>query len=62
MHLNHEIKYGVWIIATDDSYQSIYEWRHDGYDGAPDANDTRCGKAWTIDECIGAINEYEAEQ
>jgi hypothetical protein len=31
---------------------------HEAYDGAPDANDSRCGGAKTIDEAKEKIDEY----
>jgi hypothetical protein len=61
MKLNHDIKYGDWIIYNDDSFRSIYVYCHDGYDGAPDAHDDRHGTAWTLEQAIEAINDYEYE-
>ncbi|WP_341232408.1 hypothetical protein [uncultured Methylophaga sp.] len=61
MKLKHEIRYGDWVITNDDTYRGVYMWIHDGYDGAPDANDTRHGVAYTIDQAIDAINDWEYE-
>jgi hypothetical protein len=38
-----------------------WEFLHDGYDGAPDSNDIRCGTAASLLDCYIAIHELEAE-
>lgn len=38
-----------------------YEFVHDDYDGAPDANDTRCGHATSIEDAKAQIDDMEAD-
>ena len=66
----HEVKggwlYGDWHIAPADwirPHPSVdWDWWHDDFDGAPDANDYRCGSAASRDACIEAIHAWEDEQ
>lgn len=36
-----------------------YEFVHDDYDGAPDANDNRCGHASSIEDAKAQIDDLE---
>lgn len=38
-------------------YYVAYEFVHDDYDGAPDANDNRCGHASSIEDAKAQIDE-----
>ena len=60
----HYIKYRGYSIYCDrDCTPLKLDWNfvHDDYDGAPDANDFRCGREKTIEDCIITINEIEAD-
>jgi hypothetical protein len=62
---DNPVWYGEWrIFVGEPQYgsQFAYQYVHDDFDGAEDANDHRCGHAPTIDECKAEIDEYEAEQ
>lgn len=59
--MNYKIKYGDWwIYPTDDPYRKGYDYVHDEYDGAPDAEDKRHGFGTNIESCICCIDDYEA--
>lgn len=49
---------GYRIFVSDCEYVN-YEFVHDDYDGAPDANDNRCGYGQTIENCKDQIDEIE---
>lgn len=36
-----------------------YEYAHEDFDGAPDAEDIRCGWAYSVEEAKEAIDEIE---
>lgn len=59
------IVYGKWRIYHDPTPLPVrqFDWAfvHDDFDGAPDANDNRCGRAASPDECFAAIREIEDE-
>lgn len=58
------IWYGKWrIFVGEPQYgkQFAYQYLHDDFDGAEDANDYRCGHAATVDECRAEIDDYELE-
>ena len=59
MKLLHQIKYGEWTIYNDITYKSIFVYYHDSFDGT--AEDERGGSAWTLDQAIEQINDYEIE-
>ena len=59
MKLNHELTYGKWKIYNDTAYKSIFIYYHDDFDGTPE--DDRKGSAWTLDQAIEQINDYENE-
>lgn len=54
---------GKWRVYFDPAPipASGMDWAyvHDDYDGAPDANDTRCGRAGSPEECLAEIEERE---
>ena len=60
MNLKHDIKYGDWIIYLTHRHPrgNIYSYHHNDFDGA---GDDRCGTAWSVEQAIEAINDYEAE-
>ena len=59
------IVYGKWRIYYDPTplpYRTLdWTYVHDDYDGAPDANDNRCGRNASAEDCIAAIKEMEDE-
>lgn len=59
-------RYGLWNIEAANwtrPHPSVdWDWWHDDFDGAPDANDHRCGSAKDRDACIEAIHAWEDEQ
>lgn len=59
-------RYGDWHIQPASwvaIHRSIdWSWVHDDYDGAPDANDHRCGVGESAFDCIQAIHDWEDEQ
>ena len=55
------IKYMDYLIQQNDSCGGKYSFVHDGYDGAPDANDHRYGFGSSIEDCIQQINQYILE-
>ena len=64
--VGHGWQYGQWHIQPADwirPHPSVdWDWWHDDYDGAEDANDHRCGSAADRDACIAAIHEWEDDQ
>lgn len=58
-------RYGPWHIQRADwtrpSAEFDWDWWHEDYDGAEDANDPRSGSGRTLDACINAINEHEED-
>lgn len=62
-----DIRHGDWRIYPTGFY-AHHRWReiawtycHDDFDGAPDANDHRCGTAASVEACIAEIDEWEAD-
>lgn len=57
------IKYGSWSIAYNPPPIPVrvcdFQFWHDDYDGAPDANDNRCGTAATLDAAKAEIDMLE---
>ena len=57
------IIHGKWTIYLDRTPLPLrqFDWAfvHDDYDGAPDGNDNRCGRAASPEACIEAILEME---
>lgn len=51
------------IYLSDLAVVHGYEWDyvHDDYDGADDANDHRCGQAHTVEEAKAEIDHHEQE-
>lgn len=45
-------------FEIDPHWFEGFVYTHEDYDGAPDANDSRCGSAKSIDEAKKAIDEY----
>lgn len=45
------------IYVSDSPFE--YEYVHDDYDGADDANDNRCGYGRTVEDCKKEIDERE---
>jgi hypothetical protein len=37
----------------------VWSYAHENYDGAPDANDPRCGRAASLDACKAEIDWIE---
>jgi hypothetical protein len=61
---HNPIWHGKWrIYVSDDPFLGPckYEYVHDDYDGADDANDNRAGYARTVDEAKQQIDEYEED-
>ena len=61
---SNPIWYGKWRIYISDLYEVhgyMYDYVHDDYDGAEDANDNRCGQAHSVDEAKFEIELHEAE-
>lgn len=57
---SNPIWHGRWRIYVAASYVPYaYEFVHDDYDGAPDANDNRYGFAASVDEAKSEIDELE---
>ncbi len=54
---NYEVKFDPAVV----SYFVEWSFCHEDYDGAPDANDDRCGFADTAAECFKIIDELEDE-
>lgn len=56
-------RYGPWHLHPYDGIalhpSSDWQFYHEDYDGAPDANDTCAGTAADRDGCIAAIHEWE---
>jgi hypothetical protein len=67
MHLYPgEIMYrDKWAIHYDPPpiplRQFDWHYRHDDFDGAPDAGDDRYGHCASLEECKAAIDEYIAD-
>lgn len=60
----HRYRFGAWHIELDTSSlhpAMDWAWWHDSYDGAEDANDSRCGREPSLTACTDAIDDYEAE-
>jgi hypothetical protein len=59
-------RYGPWRIERADwnrPHASVdWDWWHEDYDGADDANDHRCGSAASLEACIDEIHEWEDDQ
>jgi hypothetical protein len=59
----HAYRYGDWHIAPSSWLRPSpawdWDWYHDDYDGAEDANDHRCGSAASPEACIDDIHEWE---
>lgn len=55
------IWHGKWRIYLSDCDhpQFQYAYCHDDYDGAPDANDNRCGHASSVEKAKEQIDECE---
>lgn len=49
-------------FEIDPHWYEGFVYAHEDYDGAPDANDPRCGSAKTIGEAKKAIDEYYFEK
>ena len=49
-------------LSNNGHPQCEYEFVHDDYDGADDANDNRCGYGKTVEECKQEIDAIEDEQ
>lgn len=59
---SNPIWHGKWrIFVSDHMFDQSYEYVHDDYDGAEDAEDDRCGYAKSIEQAKELIDEYEAE-
>lgn len=55
-----EWRYGPWLIYYDPKPGPgpvHWSYVHDDYDGAPDANDNRCGVGADFASCLAAIKE-----
>lgn len=52
------IKHGEWEIELVYSHirGDVYSYSHESYDGP---GDDRCGTAFSVEDAIEAINEYE---
>lgn len=37
----------------------VYDFEHEGYDGAIDSNDNRCGCGISVEDCKSQIDEIE---
>lgn len=62
-----DIRHGEWSIYPTE-FCAHHRWReiawtycHDGFDGAEDANDHRCGTAASVEACIAEIDNWEAD-
>lgn len=55
-------KYRIFVGEPQYGKQFTYCYTHDDYDGAPDANDDRCGFAPSIEQAVEAIDELEDEE
>lgn len=55
---NYTISY--WAKPIPDRSHD-YDFMHDDFDGADDANDTRCGCGSSIDDCKRQIDEMEED-
>lgn len=58
--------YGPWRISYEPkpipTTACDYDWWHVDFDGAPDAEDQRCGSLGSIEACVEAIHEWEDDQ
>lgn len=55
-------RYGPWHIELDRSSlmpTNDWVWSHDDFDGADDANDSRCGRSGSLTACIADIDDLE---
>lgn len=59
--MKHPLAYRGYIIehrrAPVPTTTFDYAYWHESYDGAPDANDNRCGFASSLEEAMAAIDE-----
>lgn len=53
----HRNKWRIYLSDSIAPASMRYEYVHDDYDGAPDANDSRCGHEASIDACKQAIDD-----
>ena len=60
---SNPVWHGRWRIYLSDfdHPETQYAYSHDDYDGAEDANDSRCGHARSIEHAKQQIDEWEAE-
>jgi hypothetical protein len=60
---DNPVWHGKWrIFVADADSRENYEFVHDDYDGAPDANDFRHGYAPSVDEAKALIDgEYDLD-
>jgi len=56
-----KVEYKGYRICDGWSHVYRYSFVHEDYDGAPDANDHRCGGGTTIEDCKKQIDEIEYE-
>ena len=56
--LREDGKRDLWYIRFSDFG---WEWIADGYDGAPDANDHRCGMSHSVKGAFQAIKDWYEE-
>lgn len=62
--MSEPILHRGWRIHLSDlvgTHGYKYEYAHDDYDGADDANDHRCGHANTVEEAKAEIDHHEQE-
>lgn len=52
-------KWRIFLGHPEYGRQFAYEFVHDDYDGAPDANDNRAGHAESVEACREEIDERE---
>lgn len=58
------VKYREFEISPSlVSYAPEHDWSysHQDFDGAPDANDNRCGHAGSVEEAMAEIDEWHEE-
>lgn len=51
--------YRIYLSDLYETHGFQYDYVHDGYDGAPDAGDSRCGVAHTIEQAKLEIDDRE---
>ena len=62
-YIKHQVQYRGYFIEYDPEIYAIggvYAFHADGYDGSPDAEDYRCGRADSIEDALYQIDEMEA--